>query len=424
MKIKVIYIICFAILNGLFAVSGCINKEVDDTRAPINHMDKEPVTFHHYFTDSLSGGIEALVSEYNNQQALYEAKVVPIDHEAYKISILESFKRGVPSDLNSYWAGARTADVVNYLEPLDDLFVEDNLKALFSQEVLESASLYDGQYYLLPITQHYINFYYNLEVFESLGLKEPKNWEEFISVCETLKNSGITPIGLGAKDKWPAQFWFDYLLLRTAGNDYRNGLLSGSNHYTDEEVVNTIKIWKYLIDEDYFNENAIDIGWDFPIVEPLMEGQYGMTLNGTWMLSILNESGYEGQYGVFSFPVMDESMEIVALGPIDGIIIGKDAINIEGAKDAILHFSTIENQTKMAKGSGSFIPNIQAGEAYYDELQLKLLEDIRRSDAWAMNYDLATEPNNAKHGLDFFVEFLAYPEAFLYLLEELERSVE
>lgn len=36
------------------------------------------------------------------------------------------------------------------------------------------------------------------------------------SIQDTLKAKGVVPIALGAKDQWPAQFWFDILLLRTA----------------------------------------------------------------------------------------------------------------------------------------------------------------------------------------------------------------
>ena len=45
----------------------------------------------------------------------------------------------------------------------------------------------------------------------------------------TLKAKGIAPIALGSKNRWPAQFWFDYLLLRTAGPDYRAKLMSGES---------------------------------------------------------------------------------------------------------------------------------------------------------------------------------------------------
>jgi multiple sugar transport system substrate-binding protein/raffinose/stachyose/melibiose transport system substrate-binding protein len=49
---------------------------------------------------------------------------------------------------------------------------------------------------------------------------------------------------LGSRERWPAQFWFDYLLLRTAGPKYRAELMAGEKSYTDPEVVRVMEMWK------------------------------------------------------------------------------------------------------------------------------------------------------------------------------------
>ncbi len=346
-----------------------------------------------------------MVARYNDSQTVYRLNAVPIDHEAYKVNILNSLENGRPADLNSYWAGEKTRSIVSYLEPIDDVFKAYDLENVFPKTLLDSASLYDGKYYLIPLTQHYVTFYYNKDVFDKYNLSPPKTWEEFISVCETLKKGGVTPIGLGAKDKWPAQFWFDYLLLRTAGFEYRTQLMSDQRHYTEPEVLRAVKLWKDLIDAGYFNSNATDSDWAEDIIEPLMEGEYGMTLMGTWFSGALSQSNSEGNYDVFSFPVIDKKIPLVALGPVDGIVIGKDAINIEGAKEAIVQFAEVNNQIEMALGSGAFVPNKNTPETIYDDYHLRMLEDIKASKHWAFNYDLATSPDTAEKGLDFLLIF-------------------
>ena len=54
------------------------------------------------------------------------------------------------------------------------------------------------------------------------------------------------PISLGSMNRWPAQFWFDYLLLRTAGPEYRAKLMAGEAAYTDPEVVRAMELWAEL----------------------------------------------------------------------------------------------------------------------------------------------------------------------------------
>lgn len=386
--------------------------------------DSDPVSFHHYFSGTLSGGIDDLVSIYNETQDIYNIKVVPIDHEAYKTSILQSFEHNNPADMNSYWAGARTSSVIASLEPLDDVFASENLLSQFDPSLIETSSIYNDHYYLLPITQHYVCFYYNKVVFDNYNLEEPTTWDEFITVCETLKANNVTPIGLGAKNRWPAQFWFDYLLLRTAGPNYRNKLMAGKANYTDKEVRDVMALWEEMMVAGYFMDNTETLDWDLDIVEPMMAGEVGMTLMGTWFFSVIDNEGYNVDYDVFSFPIIDDAIEVTALGPVDGVILPKDAINVEGAKDAIVHFAEPGSQRMMALGSGGFAPNINVSPDIYTPLQKELLEDIEDSDAWAFNYDLATEPEVAEMGLDFFVEFLVFPDAYDYLLEELETKLD
>ena len=58
-----------------------------------------------------------------------------------------------------------------------------------------------------------------------------------MAACKTLKGAGVKPFALGSKNRWPAQFWFDYILLRTAGPEYRAKLMAGEASYTDPEVM-------------------------------------------------------------------------------------------------------------------------------------------------------------------------------------------
>lgn len=412
------HMVILALILVLLAMTACGQQSEQD-----DYVIAEPLTLHHYFSGTLSAGIEDAVQAYNSAHPEVEVKSVPIDHEAYKVSLLRALEEGRAADFNSYWAGARTASIVQYLEPLDDVFEEGGLTDLYSTSVLESACVYDGQYYLVPITQHYVVFYYNVETFMKYGLEEPRNWQEFIDLCETLKANGVTPIGLGAKDKWPAQFWFDYLLLRTSANTVREGLMKGEVAYTDPSVVQAVEHWKSLLDAGYFNADAVTQSWDEDITEKLMNGEIGLTLMGSWLSGYLNQEGYEGQYGVFSFPVMNEEVPHAAVGPIDGIVLTKNAVNTRVAKDAIVLFSDKQVQLKMAVGAGGFSPNQNIHKTAYSEIQQEMLDDIEQAAVWAFNYDLATNPEIAEVGLDFFIEFLEFPDLYIQLLSELEENV-
>lgn len=380
----------------------------------------------HYFSGALSGGIDDLVLDFNQKQGDYFLKAIPIDHEAFKVSIINSLDAQNPPELYSYWAGAKTSAIKDKLLPLDTVWEDANLDLIFQDSVIQSASKIDGHYYLLPITQHYVSFYYNKHIFKELSLSPPQNWDEFISVCETLKSNGITPIGLGSKSKWPSQFWFDYLLLRTAGPDYRNELMVGNAHYTDPEIKRVFEIWSDLVTNQYFNTDALTTEWYETPLSGLAENKIGMTLMGTWVITIL-QTEYKldpaEDFGYFTFPVVDDEIPLTALGPIDGLIVPKDAVVTDGALEAIRFLSSASSQTAMAKGSGAFSPSNQVPVSVYLPLQQAILADVQKQPNWAFNYDLATPPPVAEVGLTLFNEFFAFPEHYDALLQEADLKI-
>lgn len=408
---------------GLSSCSTDIVQSVkDDMETP-----KTTITFLHYFSDVLDGGIKELVNQFNSGQEQYMLKAIPIDHEAFKISIVKSLEDKNPPDIYSYWAGARTNSIKEYLMPIDDMWNDNDLSKKFSTSVIESAAKVDDHYYLLPITQHYVAFFYNKKIFNDLGLQPPKTWDEFLVVCETIKNDNKTPITLGAKSRWPAQFWFDYILLRTAGKDYRDRLMTGEANYNDPEVIRAFAIWSDLIDKGYFNEGSTEVEWYDDPMSDIVKGHSAMTLMGTWCMSSF-KSMYDfdagSDYGYFSFPIIDPDVEMSALGPIDGLVVPKDSVNSDGAKKALAFLSNHESQRIMAMGSGAFSPSNDVDKSIYNQLQLNMLDEIDNQPYWSFNYDLATPPEVADLGLDLFIEFLELPNDYEFLLDEMEKSVE
>ena len=101
------------------------------------------------------------------------------------------------------------------------MWAANDLDSQFSAGMINSAVTYDGVKYLLPFGFHIAPVWYNTKVFADAGVNVPTTWDNLKAACGTFSEAGVLPIALGSKDKWPAQFWFDYLILRTAGADYR-----------------------------------------------------------------------------------------------------------------------------------------------------------------------------------------------------------
>jgi raffinose/stachyose/melibiose transport system substrate-binding protein len=60
---------------------------------------------------------------------------------------------------------------------------------------------YNGRSYAVPMAVSAYGLYYNRDIFEKYGLAPPSNWEEFISVCKTLKQNGVQAIVFRDRDQ-------------------------------------------------------------------------------------------------------------------------------------------------------------------------------------------------------------------------------
>jgi multiple sugar transport system substrate-binding protein/raffinose/stachyose/melibiose transport system substrate-binding protein len=403
-------------------LSGCDISEKTPKEATI----KETVIFLHYFSGSLSGGLDDMAQTFNEMNPHYELKAVSLDHEAFKSSIRDTLKSGSPPDLYSYWAGARTASIIADLEPIDKIWGQSTLDDYFAPSLIRAASEYNGKKYLIPLTQHYIGFFYNKALFSAHDLTPPTTWAEFQAVCEALKSADVIPIALGAKEKWPAQFWFDLILLRTAPYEFRQRLMLGEVSYDNQWVDDTFRYWAELLDKGYFNPSPHELSWDTGANELVFQGKAAMTLMGTWNIGYFTNETHRWvpgrDFDFFPFPLIDLTLPKVSLGPIDGLVIPKHAPNLAGAAETIIFLAGVQAQKAISKGSGALAPNQQVSATFYSDIQQRVRQEIDSSPYFAFNYDLATPPAIAQLGLSAFTEFLAFPSEYRDIMQQLSSD--
>ena len=389
------------------------------------------VTISHYFTGELGrAGLEKIFASFEEAKGI-TVKDSPIGHEDFKTGILVRAAGGNLPDVFSYWAGARTqfvADAGN-LGAIDDLWAARGLGSVVAKSVADGATMYNGARYLVPFGYHYAGMFYNTRVMADAGVTEfPATWEGFLALCADLKAKGVAPIALGSKNRWPAQFWFDYLLLRTAGPDYRAKLMAGEAAYTDGEVKAALGLWKGLVDAGYFTPNANADDWT-DASDKVARGDAAMTLMGTWITGYWNGNGLEAgkDYDFFEFPAIAEGVANAVVGPVDGLLISANAANRANAEELVAFLVSDEaSQAAWAKAQGALSPNVGVDESIYTPVMMRALAAVGNADTFAFNYDLATTPPMAEIGLAMFARFMDDPagyEGYLADAEEGAREV-
>ena len=163
------------------------------------------------------------------------------------------------------------------LQPIQDVWDANGMDKMFPPAIVQNAVTYSGEKYLVPATLHWVGFFYNPAMFQKAGITTmPKTWDELVAAAEALKKAGIPAFALGSKERWPGQFWFDMILLRTAGPEYRAKLMNGEASYTDPEVVRAFELWKQLVDAGYFYPDANAYDW-LEAADTVANGKAAMT---------------------------------------------------------------------------------------------------------------------------------------------------
>ena len=148
------------------------------------------------------------------------------DKEAHK-SAIRNFLSANPPDVTSWYPGNRMGPFVDagLFEPIDDLWAANNLDQ--DMAAIQPTMTRNGKIWGVPYSYYQWGVYYRKDIYDKLGLSEPKTWNELLSNCDALKGVGVTPFTIGTKYLWTAAGVFDYLNLRTNGYDVHNALTAG-----------------------------------------------------------------------------------------------------------------------------------------------------------------------------------------------------
>ena len=120
----------------------------------------------------------------------------------------------------------------------------------------------DGVCYGMPGSVCYGGFFYNKAIFEQCGVEVPTTWEEFKTVCQTIKDAGITPISFGIKDSWMVAEYLSSTVvpMTTEGSEWHAALMNGEVDYNDAGFVKHFQWIKEMA--EFFPEGYEGIGYD------------------------------------------------------------------------------------------------------------------------------------------------------------------
>ena len=322
---------------------------------------------------------DAYMAEHPN----VKINITVMENEAFKAALQTNLQAGDVPDLFQSWGGG------GLREQVDAGLVQDITDASsgFIGDLTEGAtSLYqvDGKQYGVPFNAGMVGLWYNLDLFEQAGIDgPPATWDELLEDVQTLKDAGITPLAVGAGDKWPAHFWYSYLMVRLGGADAMNQIAE-DNNFEVPAVIEAGERVGELIALDPFQAGFLGAGWDAPDGESGTMASQGaaMDLMGQWAPgAFANQAGVESvadlpwRIGWAPFPTVDGGVGAAtdAFGGADGFAVGKDAP--PEAVDFLAFITDEANQETWAANSGLPV-NPAAVDAVSDPNMQAVLEGL------------------------------------------------
>lgn len=296
-----------------------------------------------------------------------------MENEAFKAAIQPAIQAGDVPDLFQSWGGGVLLDQAEAGAVQD---ITEEVAPILDTLNPGATSLYniDGVQYGLPFNTSMVGIWYNVDLFEEAGITAPPTtWTELLEVVQTLKDAGITPIAVGAGDKWPAHFWYSYLMVRIGGADVMNQI-AADNNFEVPAVIEAGERVAELVAMEPFQPGFLAAPWDAPDGESGAMASQGaaMDLMGQWALGAFrNQAGLADspeeplpfRIGWFPFPEVEggAGLPTDGFGGADGFVVGADAP--PETVDFLKFLVNTENQRTWAL-SGSGIPaNLEATEA-------------------------------------------------------------
>ena len=321
------------------------------------------------------------------------------NEELQRTKIPNALRSDNPPDLFQQWGGGELAAQVEAGKVLD-----------ISDQVADELALIGGsaagwqvggQTYGLPFSLGVEGFWYNKAMFEEAGITAPPTTlPELNDAVAKLKAAGISPIAVGAKDKWPAaHYWYNFALrdcdsavLQQAGIDLA---------FDDPCFTKAGEDLQAFIATEPFNEGFLGTPAQQGATSSaglLANRKAAMELMGHWNPGVMGGLTEDGKglgddLGWFPFPAIPDGK-----GAADSALGGGDGFSCSAQAppecvELLKYISSVEVQTAFAE-TGAGLPVTKGAETGVTDPNMKTLLDSRNNAGYVQLWlDVAYGPN-------------------------------
>jgi alpha-glucoside transport system substrate-binding protein len=274
------------------------------------------------------------------------------------------------------------------IQPVD--FAEQVVSENYNQDWIDLGTV-DGKLYgVFAKGVNKSTVWYNVGAFEAAGVEPPETWEDFKTVAETLKASGVPAYSIGGAEGWTLTDLFENIYLYSAGPEKYDQLINHEIPWTDPSVKEALTMMGEILGD---TENLAggttgtlqsdmptsikNVYTDPPKAAMVLAGDYAQAV-------ITGETNAEPgtNYDVFPFPAITDQRPTLGAG--DVVVMFKDS----PAAQALLEYLASPDAAEIWASKGVSSPNKNVAEdAYPDEISQKASSPLATAETF--RFDLS-----------------------------------
>lgn len=342
-------------LTGLLATSASLTA----VAAP------KKVTLTFWNEDSTGGQHTQIVADVNAFEKAHPG--VTIQMTTYsdanlKLKVQTGLVSHTLPDVTEWWGGS-------YIQPevqsgaFQDLTPYINSHKSWKNGFLNEAfSNYTvkGKIYGAPFESPVVEMFYNKALFKKAGIAgPPKTWSQMLNDVKKLNAKNIVPIAVGAKDNWPMQEVYQYLVMRDGGTNLIYQALAGKASWAKGGFVKGAEQLMQLVNNKAFEPGFL--GKDNTAASNMFQGgQAGMFIIGSWEIGNLSTPYLKKNISFADFPTIPggKGTQFDAQGGPNGCYsVSNYSSNKELADEFVAFLTSKEQASKWMTAGQQTVPN-------------------------------------------------------------------
>lgn len=227
--------------------------------------DKVTVNFFHRWPNEPKNSyINSLIDEFEAANPDIDIVADCVLNDSYKEKIRVLVSTDALPDVFFSWSGVFGENLTSSgrVLALDDVMARDSE---WSSQIVEGQWApfnYNGKQYGAPWSMDGKAFFYNVDVFNELGIEIPTTLNELYAVCEKLKENGYDePISAGFSAPWAVSHYLGTICQRVVDPEVLAKDYTGGGDFSDPAYIEALNIFKKL--GEYMTSDPCSVDHEF-----------------------------------------------------------------------------------------------------------------------------------------------------------------